>query len=175
MKNIFTVRKICFVALFTALNTALSSFGIPVPGAHIYLNDTAICFASLILDPFSAFIVGGVGAFLGDFFFYPAPMFVSLITHGLQAAAISAISGKKDKIPPIKRALLAISVGVLIMVTGYTLGRAFVYSTPQYAISGIPFEFLQAITGAVLGTVLLYKTPLKKQVMKYIIVPQEKA
>lgn len=174
MKRVLTIRKICFVALFTALNTVLSSIGIPVPGARIYLNDTAICFASLVLDPFSSFIVGGIGAFLGDFFFYPTPMFVSLITHGLQASAISAISEKKDKIPPIKRALVAVSIGAVIMVTGYTIGKAFIYGTPQYAISGIPFELLQAITGAAIGLVLLYKTPLKKQVMKYIILPQEK-
>ena len=37
--------------------------------------------AALSLDPLGAFLVGGVGAFLGDFFFYPLPMFVSLATH----------------------------------------------------------------------------------------------
>ena len=57
----FSARKICIVALFTAMNVAFSSFSIPVPGGHLYLNDVAICFASLFLDPLSAFIVGGVG------------------------------------------------------------------------------------------------------------------
>ncbi len=53
------------------------------------MNDIVICTAAILLDPLGAFVVGGLGAFLGDMFFYPAPMFVSLVTHGLQAAVIS--------------------------------------------------------------------------------------
>ena len=70
-----------------AMNVALSSFGVPVPGGHLYLNDIVICLAAILFDPVAAFMVGGVGAFLGDLFFYPTPMFVSLVTHGLQAVA----------------------------------------------------------------------------------------
>ena len=70
---------ICITALFMALNIMMSSFGLPVPGGHLYLNDVIICTAAILLDdPKAAFIVGGVGAFLGDLFFYPTPMFVSL-------------------------------------------------------------------------------------------------
>ena len=77
---------ICITALFMALNIMMSSFGLPVPGGHLYLNDVIICTAAILLDdPKAAFIVGGVGAFLGDLFFYPTPMFVSLVTHGIQA------------------------------------------------------------------------------------------
>lgn len=80
---------ICITALFMALNIMMSSFGLPVPGGHLYLNDIIICTAAILLnDPKAAFIVGGVGAFLGDLFFYPTPMFVSLVTHGIQAVVI---------------------------------------------------------------------------------------
>lgn len=50
-----------------------SSFSVPVPGGHIYLNDIIIVIAALSLDPLGAFLVGGVGAFLGDFFSIPSP------------------------------------------------------------------------------------------------------
>lgn len=70
-----TTLWICLTAMFMALNVAMSSFGVPVPGGHLYLNDIIICTAAIILDPVAAFIVGGVGAFLGDLFFYPLPMF----------------------------------------------------------------------------------------------------
>ena len=40
-----SAKKLCYVALLTALNVALSSFSVPVPGGHFYLNDIAICFA----------------------------------------------------------------------------------------------------------------------------------
>ncbi|MBR5756400.1 MAG: ECF transporter S component, partial [Firmicutes bacterium] len=63
-------------AILMAMNIILSSLGMPVPGGHLYLNDVVICLAAILLNPFEAFVVGGIGAFLGDFFFYPAPMFV---------------------------------------------------------------------------------------------------
>lgn len=163
MKNtFFSTKKLCFVALFTAINVAFSSFGVPVPGGHLYLNDIVICFAALIFDPFSAFIVGGVGAFLGDLIFYPAPMFVSLVTHGLQAVAISLIVGRKAESPKFLRSVLAVTVGAIIMVVGYSLGRAYIYSTPEYAILKLPYQILQAVTGAVVALVLLFKSPVKR-------------
>lgn len=158
----FSTKKICFVALFTAINVAFSSFGVPVPGGHLYLNDIVICFAALIFDPFSAFIVGGVGAFLGDLIFYPAPMFVSLVTHGLQAVAISLIVGRKSESPKFLRSVLAVTAWAVIMVVGYSLGRAYIYSTPEYAILKLPYQILQAVTGAVVALVLLFKSPVKR-------------
>ncbi len=162
MNNYFSTKKLCFVAVFTALNVIMSSFGIPVPGGRLYLNDVIICAAALVLDPLSAFIVGGVGAFLGDLFFYPAPMFVSLVTHGLQAVCISIIVGKKTEDPKLIKSIIAVTVGAIIMVAGYSLGRAFIYSTPEYAIIKLPFQILQAAVGAVAGVLLLFKSPLKR-------------
>lgn len=150
-------KLICITGLFTAMVIALSSFGIPVPGGHLYLNDVVICLAAIILDPFAAFVAGGVGAFLGDFFFYPAPMFVSLVTHGLQAIVISLISHKMLKDRPVLSSGIAVSIGAVIMVVGYTLGRAFIYSTPEYAVIKLPFQILQAAVGAVLGMLLCWK------------------
>lgn len=160
--NYFSTKKLCTVAMLTAINVAMSSFGIPVPGGHFYLNDVIICTAALVLDPFSAFIVGGVGAFLGDLFFYPTPMFVSLVTHGLQAVAISLISGKKNENPSLFLSILAVTVGAIIMVWGYTLGRAYIYSTPEYAVLKLPYQILQAVVGAIVGVILLFKSSLRK-------------
>ena len=56
----FSTRKLCYVALFTALNIILSSFGVPVPGGHLYMNDIVICLAALVFDPISAFIAEGL-------------------------------------------------------------------------------------------------------------------
>ena len=60
-------------AMLMAMNVALSSFGVPVPGGHLYLNDIVIDTAAILLDPLAAFAVGGIGAFIGDALFYPAP------------------------------------------------------------------------------------------------------
>ena len=68
MKNTYTLAQkkpvlwLTMTAVLLAMNVALSSFSIPVPGGHLYLNDVVICMASILLDPFAAFVVGGIGA-----------------------------------------------------------------------------------------------------------------
>ena len=149
-------------ALFMAMNVALSSFGIPVPGGHFYLCDVVICLAAILLDPLSAFVVGGVGSFLGDLFFYPAPMFVSLATHGLQAVVISLCARRIRGRHEWTGAVVGVTIGAVIMVVGYTLGRAYVYATPQYAVVKLPYEVLQAGVGAVAGPLLCWRGRIKE-------------
>lgn len=155
-----TTYWLTLTALFMALNIAMSSFGVPVPGGHLYMNDIVICTASILLDPIAAFAVGGIGAFLGDFFFYPTPMFVSLITHGLQAVVISLFSRYTFKKRRAVASGIGVTVGAIIMVVGYSLGRAFIYSTPEYAILKLPYQILQAGVGAIAGMILCYRCKL---------------
>ena len=151
-----TAIWLCTTAVLTALNIAMSSFGVPVPGGHLYMNDIIICTAAILLDPLAAFTVGGVGAFLGDLFFYPTPMFVSLVTHGLQAVVISLATRRLGKDRPSGSAI-GVTIGAVIMVVGYSLGRAFIYSTPEYALLKLPFQIAQAVVGAVAGWLLCWK------------------
>ena len=150
---------ICVTALFMALNILMSSFGVPVPGGRCYLNDVIICTAAILLDdPKAAFLVGGVGAFLGDLFFYPTPMFVSLATHGLQAVVICLVAHKTaTKEVTFKNAAWGVFLGAIIMVVGYSLGRAFIYSTPYYAYIKLPYQILQAAVGAIGALLLCFK------------------
>lgn len=152
-----SMRQMAVTAMLMAMNIALSSFGVPVPGGHLYLNDIVICTAGILLDPFSAFLVGGVGSFLGDFFFYPTPMFVSLITHGLQAIVISLCTRHFFKGRKALASGTGVFLGAIIMVVGYSLGRAFLYSTPEYAILKLPFQILQAAVGTVVSMILCFK------------------
>ena len=157
-----TIRWITVTGLLMAFNIAMSSFGMPVPGGHLYLNDVIICTAAILLDPVGAFAVGGIGAFLGDFFFYPTPMLVSLAAHGLQAVVISLCA---HRVLPGRRAmgaLIGVMAGGVIQVVLYSLGRAFIYSTPEYAILKLPYQILQAGVGAVAGMVLCFPVGLKR-------------
>ena len=157
-----TTLRLTTAAVFMAMTIALSSFGIPVPGGHLYLCDVAICLGAILLNPLEAFIVGGVGSFLGDMLFYPAPMFVSLATHGLQAVVISLISHKTLKNRPQLASGIGVTVGAVIMVIGYTLGKTFVYSTFEYATIKLPYEIAQGAIGAILGMVLCWKCGIHK-------------
>ena len=166
----YTPLWITVTALFMGMNVVMSSFSIPVPGGHFYLCDVVICAAAILLDPLSAFVVGGVGSFLGDLFFYPAPMFVSLVTHGLQAVVISLcarrIAGRRR---PWTGAAIGVTLGAAIMVIGYTLGRAYVYATPEYAVIKLPYEILQAAVGAAAGVLLCYRGRLKELFDRFIL------
>ena len=163
-----TTVWLCTTAMLMAMNVAMSSFGFPVPGGHLYMNDVIICTAAILLDPFAAFMVGGVGAFLGDLFFYPTPMFVSLVTHGAQAVVISLCSRYMLKKHPVLASGIGVAIGAVIMVVGYSLGRAFIYSTPEYALLKLPYQILQAVVGAVMGMLLCWKCGIRKLYQKMI-------
>ena len=156
-----SAQHLCLAAMFMALTIVLSMsiLSVPVPGGHLYMNDIPICTAALIFDPITAMVVGGIGAFLGDLFFYPTPMFVSLVTHGLQAAVISLLAHRRNG--QLSDAILGVAVGAVIMVVGYSLGRAFIYSTPEAAWLKLPYQILQAAVGAAVSIVLCYGFKLK--------------
>ena len=160
--------RITITALFTALNIIMSSFGVPVPGGHLYLCDVVICLAAILLNPAEAFIVGGVGSFFGDMIFYPTPMFVSLVTHGLQAVVISLISHNLLKNHPRIASGIGVTIGAVIMVVGYTLGKTFVYSTFEYAMIKLPYEIAQGALGAVLAMILCWKYEIHALFNKYL-------
>ncbi len=162
LRNTSPVKWLTLSGVFMALTIAVSSFGIPVPGGHLYLCDVIICTAAIVMDPLAAFLIGGFGSFLGDFIFYPLPMFVSLVTHGTQALVISLIvhkftkSGKSSFIP----ALIGTIIGGIIMVVGYTLGKIYIYSTFEYAMIKLPYEIAQAALGILGSLFLCYKAGL---------------
>ena len=160
------VRWLTITAIFMGLNIIVSSFGIPVPGGHLYLCDTIICTAALLLDPVAAFIVGGIGSFLGDLLFDPAPMFVSLVTHGLQAAVVSIIAHRavrnRSARAHFSLSLIATLIGGVIMVVGYTLGKIYVYSTYVDAVLKLPYEIAQALLGVIGSLLLCFKGGLNR-------------
>lgn len=157
MKAHSSTKKLTVTAILMAMVIVMCSFSIPVPGGHMYLNDIIIVTAAILLDPFYAFVAGGIGAFLGDVFFYPTPMFVSLAVHGLQAIVISVCTRKLCRGNRRKASYIGVFLGWIITFTGYTLGRAFIYSTPEYAILKLPFQILQTLVGSVAALLLCWK------------------
>ena len=168
MRNKKNIVNITLTAIFAAMVIILSSFSLPVPGGHLYLNDVAIVIAAILLKPAYAFIACGVGAFLGDFIFYPTPMFVSLVTHGIQAIVISIFAHYILKNRKFISCAIGTVIGALIMVFGYTIGRAFLYSTLEVAIIKLPYQFLQAGVGVVAGLAIVFPCGLLKIYNKMI-------
>ncbi len=110
----------------------------------------------------------GVGSFFGDMIFYPTPMFVSLVTHGLQAVVISIISHNLLKEHPKIASGIGVAIGAVIMVVGYTLGKTFIYSTFEYAMIKLPYEIAQGTVGAVFAMILCWKCEIHTLFNKYL-------
>ena len=43
------------------------------------------------------------------------------------------------------------------MVVGYSLGRAFLYASPEVALLKLPYQILQAVVGALAALLLCFK------------------
>ena len=65
-------------------------------------------------------------------------------------------------------AILGVTAGAVVMVVGYSLGRAFVYATPEAAILKLPFQILQAVVGAAVSVVLCYGFKLRAAAEKML-------
>ena len=160
-ENKIRTKDLTVTALLMALNIIMSTsvLSVPVPGGHMYLNDVIIVTAAILLEPFFAFLVGGVGAFIGDMLFYPAPMFVSLVVHGSQAVIISLFVHKFMREKPFPASVIGTVIGWVVTFTGYSLGRAFIYSTPAYAVAKLPFQILQTAVGSAIALFLCWGAP----------------
>ena len=175
-----SARKLTITAILMAMNIIMSTsiLSIPVPGGHMYLNDVIIVTAAVLLEPFYAMLVGGLGAFIGDMLFYPTPMFVSLVTHGLQAYVISLFVHRILKGKGLKAAIVGSLLGWVITVVGYSFGRAYIYGTPAYALLKLPFQILQTGVGSAIALFLCYKLKLveifEKQFLKTETEPENK-
>ncbi len=80
-----------------------------------------------------------------------------MVTQRLQAVVISLISHHILKSRPVMASGLGVTIGAVIMVCGYTLGKIFIYSTFEYAMIKLPYEIAQAALGAVLAMILCWK------------------
>lgn len=163
-----SVRQITFTAVLTAMTAVLCSFNIPLGFTHLYLVDIAVCIAGILLNPFLAFVAGGVGAFLGDLLFYPQAMVVTLIVRTVQVVIISVFSHYIMKNRPFISSLIGCVIGVVIMAFGYSYFAILFYSAREAALAKLPLEALQAAVGVVVALPLCYKLHLREIFEKQI-------
>lgn len=165
-----SAKRLAIASLFMALTILLSAsfMSIPVPGGHFYFNGIIIYLTALIFKPKEAIIISGFGSFLGDFFFYPEPMFVTLTTHSLQVLVIALLVAKHGLPAPKKVVYPALLAGAIVDNLGYFLGRTFVYRTLEYAIIKIPFDLAATAMALIIVTTIYYKTSFLKQAKTFL-------
>ena len=177
-KAFFTTKWITYTAVMTALVVATGFIpAIPTPAGNVYWVDGVVLIAAYLLDPLAAFIAGGIGSLIYDVLKSPAMMLPSLVIHGLQGAAVSAVihyvfPNRFKKWEWVK-ALIASLIGAVIVVLGYFSYRSIVLGVPV-AVTNIPRNIIQEIIGISIAMVLCYATTFKAQLKKNNLLPDFK-
>ena len=184
----FTTKWLTYTAMLTALVVATTAIPpAPTPAGNVYWCDGMIFLAAYLLDPLASFIVGGLGTFLYDICFGNAVMApVSLVIHGLQGAAVSALlrfAFKKlpSKYEPVWAGISSLA-GALIVILGYFtfywLIAPLVLTDKDYGISyaavRIARNVIQEVIGIAVAMAVCYATTLKKQLSKSNLLPDFK-
>ena len=150
MKRKLTTKDIVLTGLSIAI-VFIATLFIKVPNAldgYFNLGDGFILLFASILDPFLAFLVGGLGSAFADvaggyaYYFIP-----TLIIKGLEGIVVSYLIkkyGKKVQIPTY-------ILGAVIMVVGYFLAKWYLKGSAAIALTGIPENIFQSGVGVVLA------------------------
>ena len=150
MKRKLTTKDIVLTGLSIAI-VFIATLFIKVQNAldgYFNLGDGFILLFASILDPFLAFLVGGLGSALADvaggyaYYFIP-----TLIIKGLEGIVVSYLIkkyGKKVQIPTY-------ILGAVIMVVGYFLAKWYLKGSAAIALTGIPENIFQSGVGVVLA------------------------
>ena len=187
-KAFFTTKWITYTAVLTALVVATTVIPpIPIGTNNVYWCDGAIFLGAYLMDPIASFIIGGLGSALYDFglgkMYIAVP---SLIIHGLQGAAVSALLHYAFKLLPKKHeaawAGISSVLGAIIVIGGYLLYYWLVAPMVTgdsrygwlYASDRILRNVIQEIIGISIAMVICYATTFKKQLEKQHLLPDFK-
>lgn len=181
-KAFFTTKWIAYTAMTTALVIATSFIPpVPVPPfGNLYWCDAVIFLAAYLLDPLAAFITGGIGTFLYDVIHgNSAMMFASLIIHGLQAAAVSALlhyvfPKRFKKLEPLWAGIASVAGGIIV-IAGYFILRYWITGSELlYCGYRAVANVIQEIVGIAIGITVCYATTFKQQLAKNNLLPDFK-
>lgn len=152
MKEKYSVNEIVITALGMALVFVATLFiKIPNPiDGYFNLGDGFIMLFASILNPFCAFLVGGLGSALADVAGGYAYYFIwTLLIKGIEAFLIAQLFHRFG--PKYKAGYYAL--GSVVMVAGYFFAKWFLKGSAVIALSGIPENIVQSVVGIVIAFV----------------------
>ncbi|SJZ49608.1 ECF transporter S component [Anaerorhabdus furcosa] len=150
------IKEITLTGLATAL-VFVTTMYIKVPnslGGYFNLGDSMLMLFSAILNPFYAFVVGGIGSALADVIGgYAQYAIPTLIIKGTEAVFVSYLFMKFGN----KAKWVAYAGAIVIMVSGYFLIEWGMYGDALVSLTAVPANIVQGVAGAVIAFVLLNK------------------
>ena len=161
---------ISLIAIFAALACVMTmTIEIPVlaTGGYINIGDFIVMFTGLMFGPIIGGLAGGIGSCLADLILgWPLYALPTLVIKGLEGFIVGVIANpKKESIRINLRDILAVTIGGLIMVSGYFIVEAFIL---QYGVLNasieVPGNLFQFIFGAVASILLII--PIRRNVVR---------
>lgn len=172
-----TTKAVAYTAVMTALVFVGTIIGFSNQAFYFNLGDAVILIAGALFNPVSAMLAGGLGAFFGDMYAYPATMLYTLVikaVEGLVAGLLFHFINRwyDKKLASItedfdirKRKALALKIlfstlaallSTMIMMTGYFMCQTLFYGTITSAILALPFDFAQGAISTAVAMLCLY-------------------
>jgi len=172
-----TTKAVAYTAVMTALVFVGTIIGFSNQAFYFNLGYAVILIAGALFNPVSAMLAGGLGAFFGDMYAYPATMLYTLVikaVEGLVAGSLFYLINRRyDKMVAKtdgddKRALkklyilkivfscFASLVSVTLMMLGYFMCQSLFYGTVTSALVALPFDFAQGAISAAVAILCLY-------------------
>ena len=149
MKSI-NVKDTVIASLGIAL-VFLATWLIKVPNGiqgYFNLGDGFILLFASVLNPFLAFMVGGVGSALADIAGgYGMYAIFTLLIKGMEAVLTSWLVYKGRS----SFRYIAYALSGLLMVSGYFVADAYINQSWQLSLTGVPANLLQAAAGYVIA------------------------
>ncbi|MBQ2061724.1 MAG: ECF transporter S component [Oscillospiraceae bacterium] len=93
MSKKFTVHKIAFIAILTALVFVVTFYRFPLMGSKVHFANAVCLLSGLLLGPLGGGLAAGLGSMLYDVFFYPSDLITYLITF-ISKFAMAWVCGK---------------------------------------------------------------------------------
>ncbi|WP_297420117.1 ECF transporter S component [Thermococcus sp.] len=139
------------LAALVTVATTIIRVPTPTTGGYLNFGDTMVMFSAMVFGPVIGVFAGGVGSALGDITGgYPGWAPITLVVKGLEGLLVGYIAMRGDSTGNL---VVAGVVGGTIMVLGYLSFEAYMFGIPV-ALTEVPGNTLQAVTGILVGTAL---------------------
>lgn len=156
-------RDVALRASFTALVFIATAIIPPIPisatGGYLNFGESVIFISALLFGGVTGGFAGGVGAALADLalgFGSFAP--ITLVVKGVEGYLVGVIGQGA----PMRRRLLAVIVGGVVLVTGYFIFEVALFGFPA-ALAEVPFNVLQAVVGIIISLSVVRTLERRKQ------------
>jgi uncharacterized membrane protein len=145
-------RIITISALMAAVVYVATYIGTALPfSGYIHLGDAAVFLSGLLLGPHYGMLASALGSGMADglkgyVIYIPA----TVILKGAMAYITGLVREKSNS-----TVVGSMVIGGLIMVAGYYIYEAFIYSNMAAPIVSIPWNVLQFVVGIVIAMILI--------------------